>query len=397
MPFLLAGLAVSSASLRVPRYGMPTARVELQTVPTTPLVAGQRATLQLGDLSLVGTLLPAGGDFGDVASWDWMGGAAAWDQEVEARTYRDDSGILLSAVLADLALDAAAATGATDGTSFGAVLDGIPDRSLGYAWTRPTATASDLLRALAGDAWWVAPDGTTHVGARAASSSAPADLLVEAFDPATRLATVTLAGDGVSQLLPGTTLTAAALPAPLLIGQLEVQVETESVTATLWGERTGAELVAAVLEALTRRVRYAVVSPAQVTTVAGARSTVASSDARSADLAGLPFLDTVWGLPGASAVLQPGALVVVGWPGGDPGSPMIAGFLPGTLPQSLGLDAASTITLGTAGSTAPAARADKTDTAIAALLAGVNACAAALHLTPVTAPGSTAASKVLVE
>jgi hypothetical protein len=200
-----------------------------------------------------------------------------------------------------------------------------------------------MLRALVGDAWWIAADGTTHAGPRPASNVAPTDLTIANYDPTLRRATVALAGDGVAQLVPGATLNADGLPAPLTIGQLEVRATSSHVKAVLWGERTGPELAAAIVEAVTRRVRYAFASPAQVTAVAGKRSTVEPSDARSADLDAHAFLDPVYGVPGVTAVLQPGALVMIEWPGGDPGSPMIAGFVPGILPASVAVQAASEI------------------------------------------------------
>jgi hypothetical protein len=384
--YTLSGQPISRATLRIPRYGIWTAEVELQATPVPALSAGTSVVLALGDLSLTGTLLP-GGTFGGTASFGVIGGAGTWDATLSSRTYRDDNGVLLSKVISDLAADAG---------EVGAVLDGVADRSLGYAWTRPAGTASDLLRALVGDAWWIATVGTTHAGPRPATSASPTDLSVEMYDPALRRAEVALSDDAVTQFLPGATVTADGLPAPLQVGQLDVRATASSVTVVLWGERTGPELAGAIMEALAGRSRYAASYPFQVTDTSGTRATVEPSDARSADLHGHPFLDSVYGLPGASATLQQGQGVLVAWPGMDPGSPMIVGWLPNILPLTLILNALTSITLG--GSAAvPAAKSDKTDAAISALLTGVNAALAALSLTPVAPPGSTAATKVMVE
>ena len=331
--FTLAGQGFARALLRMPRYGAALAEADLQAIPTPDLVVGQRATLAIGDWSGVGTLL-AGGPFGGIDSFGWIAGGNGWSNTIPAHTYRDDNGILLSTVLADLAVAAG---------ELGAVLDGIPDRILGYAWTRPTGIASDMLRALVGDAWWIAADGITHAGPRPTPSIAPTDLTVEPFDPALRRGTVVLAGDGVAQLVPGATLTAQGLPGPLAIAQLEVHARPNHVEAVLWGERTGPELAASVLGALARRFRFAATAPMRVTATSGARSTVEPADARAVDLDGHPFLDAIYGIPGASAVLANGATVVIGWPGMDPGSPMVVGFLPGTLPLSLALAAQNEI------------------------------------------------------
>lgn len=327
----LAGAAVSRATLRIPRWGAWSADVTLADSPA--LTVGQRVDLVIGDLALRGTLRP-GGDFGGTSTWTVIGGAGRWDTAVLARGDRDDGLVMLSQAARDLALAAQ-----EDGIIVSA------DRPLGYAWTRPAGLASDALRALAGEAWWVAPDGVTHIGPRPSSQVAPSTLTVQRFDRSTLRASCLLADDALAQLLPGATATAPGLPAPLTVGSLVAHVEDGSITVDLFGERDAAQLLAAIVDALTQWRRFLAAYPCTVTEVAGQRASVEPRDARADGLELGRYLDPVQGVPGLTVQLQPGAGVLVGFLGGDPASPAIVGHLPGTLPAAVGLDAAA-ITLG---------------------------------------------------
>lgn len=349
MTALLAGVPISSATFREPRYGAALADVAL--IDDTALVVGSRATLTIGDRSMLGTIRP-GGDFGGQAGFSWIAGAGAWSATVLKRPYHDDNGIMLSAVLRDLALDAVTATGATDGASFGAVLE-VADRPLGRDWARPTALARDLLGALATaaglgtDEWWVDDTGITHLGPRPATSLSSTTLTIDPYDPALRHGTARLFDDAISGLVPGATLTAQGLPAPLVIGATTIHVEGGALTVDLWGERTAAELFDALVDASTAWRAYLRRNPYRVLSVGGdGRVAVTPADARSVDFPDAPQLGHAYGLPGASYELQAGANVIVEHLAGDPGSPVVGGHLPGPLPVSLTLDATTAILVG---------------------------------------------------
>ncbi len=94
---------IKRAELHYPRYGTAWARVSTvaNAVPAGP------ATLTIGDLALVGTVLPGRGGEDSPSSWTgiWVNGAG-WDTVLPARApYQNDSGVRLKSVLSDLAVD----------------------------------------------------------------------------------------------------------------------------------------------------------------------------------------------------------------------------------------------------------------------------------------------------
>lgn len=379
MTFDLAGASISSAVIRVPRFGLWSARVACAG-PLT-LAVGARATLTVGDLSLVGTVVD-GGTYAEQAVYSLVGGAGRWGSTVPAKAHRSDGGITVAEVAADLA---------TDVGEIGVVLEAGAERPLGYAWERRAGVASDALQQLVGAAWWAAPDGTTHLGPRPARAISPATLRNTRYDPAIRLATASLDDDAVAQLLPGAQVTATGLPDVLDVGALTIRVEAEAIEVDLLGERPPSELLGAAFDALGARFRAAAPQLHQVTEDAQGRSSCAPAGPFAASLAALPWLDRAFGVPGVSADLQPGALVLVALLDGSPGAPRVVGYLPGTLPVNVTLDATTSISLGAGG--VPLALASKADARDAALLAGVNAALSALSLPTISLPPSSAATK----
>lgn len=336
--FTVNGYALNRATLRMNRRGVWTCGVTPAESP--PLVAGARATVVLGDLSLTGTLRP-GGSFGGTDTWNVIAGAGKWDTTLPASDpYRDDSGVKLSTVLDDLRREVG---------EIGMVLD-IPDRSLGYAWTRPAGLASDTLRALVGDAWYVAPDGITHVGDRPSLASAADSISVESYEVATAYAVARSSIDALSLFVPGRILAADGLPAPLPIAGIVAHVDPGSVRVSVFGEKGLAELFTAIVQALTAHTKFHRIMPYAVAEVSGARATVKPSDGGSADFPAERFIDQMPGVPGVVATLAAGARVGVEFVAGDPARPMITAYDPSVLPTLTRMDAGA-IELGEAGKT----------------------------------------------
>lgn len=406
MTTTLGTASVSSGSLHIERYGIPHA--DLAMVDDTVLPLGSTQTLVLGTISHVGAVV-SGGDFGGQARTHWSGGAggldangngvSAWAAPVDARPYHDDNGIMLSAVLADLERDAAVAVGASP---LGTTLE-VPDVRLDVAgaWLRPAALARDLLDALTVAAgqprgtWWIATDGSTHLGPRTASSVTLSDLTIGDYDPALLRAVVQLSGDDYATLLPGATLTAPGLPAPLLVACLIVTVEGDDIAAELWGEASHAELFARVVEHVVAP-SLAYLAPVAYTVMGVASDgRVQVSAPPGSPWPDAPLLGHAPGLPGVSFMMAPGAPVLVSCVGGSPGAPVCVAYPAGTsdtLPGSVTFDANGPINIGGSGG-GPLAIATKSDARDAALLTGVNAALAALGLAQISLPASAAAVK----
>lgn len=120
---------LQSVELHWPYYGGSWARVstEVGRVPPGP------ATLVIGDLSLVGAILPdrAGDDAPSAWSGIWASGAA-WDTVLPARDgYQSDDGVRLKTVLSDLAKECG-----------NAPLVMPVDVAVGTYWTRPLTDGS---------------------------------------------------------------------------------------------------------------------------------------------------------------------------------------------------------------------------------------------------------------
>lgn len=364
---------LQAATVRIPRFGVWTAKVA--TVDALELVDGARVTITVGDLALVGTKID-GGTYGGESSFTIVGGTGAWSAVVPKKAHRSDGGITVAEVAADLDTDASAAAGVAP---IGIVLESGVERPLGYAWERRAAVAADALTQLMGDAWWIAPDGSTHLGARPTRNIAPATLRVLGYDPAIRLATVALEDDAVAQLLPGARLTSSDLPDVLEVGATTIRVEGGAVEVDLLGERPPSEMLSGFLALLRQQARLSAPQLYTVTSNASGRTSARAAGPAAAGLPDLDGIDGAFGLPGARATLAGGELVGVVLLDGSPGAPRVALYLPGTLPLSVGLDAPS-IELGAAGAVAPLSLAGLTDAAHTTIITAFNAlCVATGH------------------
>lgn len=352
MSFTLAGAPIVSALVRLPRYGVWTATVI--AAGSLSLAIGARVETVVGDLVLVGTVT-AGGTFAEQAEYTITGGAARWGASLAARSHRSDAGVTVDQVARDLVRDAG---------ELGLVLEANVDRSLGYAWERAAGLASDELAQLVGVAWWVAADGATHLGPRPASAISPASLRGLAFEPRLQRATVALADDAVAQFMPSAVLSHPSLPAPLEIGAALIRVAADAVEIDLLGERPPSELLALLLDALAQRARLSASMLYQVTDEASGRTSARAAGPRSAALPDVAYIDRAFGVPGARATLQPGALVLVSYLDGSPGSPRVVGYLPGSLPSVVGLDAEDAIEFGAAGAAVSLAKKAETNIAL---------------------------------
>lgn len=368
MTATLGTALVQSATLVIERYGIP--RVDdIAIVDDDAPAVGTRVSLAIGNLSHVGTMV-TGGSFGGQARASWVAGTGGWPLTLAARPYHDDNGIMLSAVLTDLERDAATAAGATP---LGTVLE-VPDVRIDAAgsWIRPSASGRDLLDALAvaagqpRGAWWIATDGSTHLGKRPATTALLPDLTVDPFDPALLRGIVRVPDDGYATLLPGATLTANGLPAPLPIAALVVRVDDGDIHAEVWGEAGEAEMLARLVRSvMAPALAYLGAQPYVVAGTPATDGRVPVAAPTGSTFPDAPLLGHAPGIPGASFRLAVGAPVVVMCLAGSPGGPVCVAYPAGVLPDSVTFDATGDINVGVGGHYL--ARADITKTDLDAL------------------------------
>jgi hypothetical protein len=185
-------------SWTIPACGLWVADVATANELPLPAVA----TLQVGNLAMVGAVFRQGNVFGRTEA-RIVGGFGGWSKALSPRGYSLPFGVTKSMVLQDAALEA--------GELVSVVLDG----SLGTHWARPTDTrtgkcpAGRVLRAVAGTSWWVDATGTVQVAPRVPSTVVPLFDVVE-WDAAGGI--FELAAEDVASWQPGATFVSAQVP-----------------------------------------------------------------------------------------------------------------------------------------------------------------------------------------
>ncbi len=340
------GQRVLSACLHVPAVGAWVLDVDLDT----QAALSGAVEAQLGALTLRGTVAPDfSGSFGLASRYRVIGGAGGWSKRLAPKDYHNDAGIKLSTV----ALDAAREVGETLELQPGA------DQRVGIDFVRAAAPASLVLeQLLRGVPWWVDYDGITRVGARPQAEVGAGVELLD-FDPHNKVAT--LAVDDLRAISIGSVLR-ARLPRPLVVRELEIQVDKGALRVSAWGQEleTQGATRTRLLRSLRALVRKFVNdAPPCHDFMAKYRYRVVRMVANRAELqavrkrARLPDTLPVSihpGMAGLSAVLTPGALVLVEFIEGDPTQPIVTHFATqdeaGFLPVALTLDATEEVRIG---------------------------------------------------
>ncbi len=320
------GQRVVAGSLSEPWYGAATAEVLLAT--DAPLV--DPVTLVIGNKrSRMAVLRQA--PFAGAQRAFLVAGAARWGEDVSVGPYENPAGVLLSAVLGDVAKatrrDAAnASTGETVALA--------SDRSLGTLYVPGSGPAARLLRELAGELWWIDSAGVTQVGPRAAttirSAATVADrigsagfLEVATEDPAAWTPGARFTGATVAD-----TITVSFARFSLLNERLRVEVLTTGMRAASNGPTTSDRAMAA-LRAIVRaedpRRLYHGLYEYAVASADGA-----TFDGTPVDPSAAPRLPRRVpyrpSLAGSTCVPKPGALAIVAFVNGDPSRPVCLGF-----------------------------------------------------------------------
>lgn len=149
----LDGQRAISGRVTVPYYGVWVADITLALPDTVPT----NTTLTVGNFVAPCTVFRSA-PFAGTRSARVVGGAGGWRKPLAKQSYYSPNGVKVSTVIRD----AAGQVGET--VSVSSAVDGV----IGNHYARPDLEhASDLLRAVAGDEWWLDPKtGTTFVGSR---------------------------------------------------------------------------------------------------------------------------------------------------------------------------------------------------------------------------------------
>lgn len=146
------GVRVVNARVIIPASGLWHADVRLDTATSLPDEQGACTTLLAG-LSLKGSKFRAANYQGSLRA-RLMGGIG-WTRPLGTKFYKLDAGVRASIVLGDAARE------------LGETLSLATDRVLGVRWARiGGAPGSRLIRQIAGERWFITPDGITTIGER---------------------------------------------------------------------------------------------------------------------------------------------------------------------------------------------------------------------------------------
>lgn len=233
----LNGQQVLSARVTIPYYGRWVADVAVAIAATTPT----SNALTLGDLVLNGYEFRST-DYAGQFLARLAGGAGGWGKQVAPRAYQSPAGIRLSLVLGDVAREVGESV----------VVDSAADVLFGSYYIREAGPASRVLRQLAGGVWWVAPDGTTHVGARDTSAIASHFDVIK-YDGSRGL--VEVATETLVDWMPGRTFTAPTLPSSLVVGSVTHTVTNEGASrmaVLVAADQTAASRLTGPIEAFER-------------------------------------------------------------------------------------------------------------------------------------------------
>lgn len=377
----LNGNAVLSCRVNLPKWGAWYADVEIGGADA---LTGA-ATLVLGDLTLVGTIL-SGGVWQSRARYRIVGGRGGWGKTIKGASYSNDAGLPYAKLLADAALACKETLGVA------------PVGVAGASYVRPEGRAALVLEQLFPAGWYVDETGVTQIGARL-----PSVYLGKAvrFERDIACGMVSLAAEDVASLLPGCVVD------DITAIDVEHTLENDKLRTTVWGEGEGAKAgsiadsMRGIVGTLTARHRFFAPWEYRVVTRSGERYALQPVRVSS----GMPTLQNVrvrGGVAGAREHLTLGSLVLVSFVDGLPSRPVITGFddpeSPGFIPAELAL-AGTVVRLGTLAGNDPIVRQTDLQTAIDTVRTWLNThvhatagtgapVAPTVLLSPVTATGS---------
>lgn len=299
-----------------------------------------RATVQIGDVAMVGTFVPSlSGSFQLQSKVVVVGGNAGWRQSIARDHEHSDAGVRARNIITKLA----GQVGETLGT---VALDAV----LGADYVRVRGPASKAMDHVCGGAWWVDDAGVTQVGPRP-EAEVVGVYEVLSYEPRWRVATVTV--DRVDQVVPGSVLR-NRLDTPVVVREVEATIVDGRVRLECFGQF--GVLTSRLRRDLQAMIRHLVPELPYLGAVRYRIAKANPGDSRwwLQAVAQGEYPDTlpisVRGFSGVKAEHALGSVVLVQFVEGDPAQPYICAFAApddgGWLPTTLTLDASSEVLVG---------------------------------------------------
>lgn len=356
MTLLLNQLRAVTVRLRMPWTGVWTADVDVD-LDLSHVVPSGLAALTVGESILPCAIDPSrGGAFGEKSRLRVLGGAGGWEKEVRSQHFKNDAGVLSTAVISATAAE----------VKERAVV--LSPQRLGVDFVRTKGPAS---RVLSGMSWYVEPfTGTTIVGPRPEQPAIPTEVEVLTWDPQNSVAEI--ATDRV--LVPGTVLLDTRF-GTAIVRDVEQTFREGSARATAWCDASARTRLLGALRTLIREEvsldALKVYLYRVVTQGPDDRVFLQAVDRSDGVPDVLPI--TIWtGMTGVSARVLLGTECLVMFRSGDRARPFVLGFDASAVPLELRLRAVR-IALGAG--TQPIAKAPGVLALVAALQTEIAALA----------------------
>ena len=299
---VISDAPVARIRVQIPSWGAWWADVD--TVSAVELSG--RVTIQLADVSLVGTIVSGGPRSDGQSSFRVVGGAGGWGKSVKPKGYEDSAGVKVSDVLSDLARSA------------GESIASVPATRLGPHYARRAGPAFATLGQLAPASWHVGLDGVTRIELRAPTTYEGSASVVHR-NPAAGVVELEPLGSWAG-LLPGVSVDGgpAASDVELVLDADEFVVRVFSRTELSRSLKAFADL----MSALDPRREFRGVFEYRVVSQSGERLNLqpVRSSSQLPDLAKVPVRP---GMSGLRADVLPGALVLVVFADADPSRPQV--------------------------------------------------------------------------
>lgn len=303
----ISGVAVSHARVQVPGWGLWWS--DAVTVEEVDLAVGDAATLKLGGLDFVGTIVSVKALHGRTRM-RIAGGAGGWGHALRAKAYRNDIGVAVSTIMRDAAQE------------LGETIEADTQAKVALRFARSAQlTGAQLMNHLVPRAWRVDLDGVTRLGPRS-GDDVPESAFRSSERPELRTVTYVTHDPAADGLTPGATIDGAQ------VADWQYDLTPNGVRVTAWlaletsQTNRRVDALRRLVESLIPNAQYLVPHEFRVLSQTGSKLTV--QPVRTAR--GMPQIDQVFvrpGMAGLDAEHTTGALVLVQFIEGDPSRPVI--------------------------------------------------------------------------
>jgi hypothetical protein len=328
------GVAVLRGTINRPQRGVWTADLVIDQPDGSGFAVGTKVTITTdAGLRLVGVVAPnRSGSFLDSVHVRVVGGAGGLTKAATARAYVQPGAFVRDVVNGLVADSGEQLSSSTDA--------GFLNTNLA-AWTVMSQTvkrALDNLVEVVDDSltWRILEGGTLWVGAESWPTVSAPDAVSMQFDPANNLYVI---GEDAPSIAPGTNVDGIGN-----VGRVEHHIEPDSIRTVAYVasdvERGFKAHIKKLVDAqLARRgIDYTKRYQAKVITQSGDFSTVDVKPVNPA-LPGLSKVPVMWGIPGVTAQIAPGDLVMIGFDSADPSKPYACDWQPAATTIQLNITA----------------------------------------------------------